>query len=198
LDLAGEEDTTDGIDTGLAADGTAGLGTEMGCTFAVALTVGFNADLFWDTAAGFAAGFCTTFGTGFADAFSTTLTDGLTTTFGVGLEGWPGTVLPVGFTDTGFTAGFGAVLGTGTDTDLPGDLTAVVTIALPVFDFTSCLLAGLACACSVDTAPLLRARAGLSAGVSSARECTGSRLGKPISCKSETIIGFPNLVLFNV
>jgi hypothetical protein len=38
----------------------------------------------------------------------------------------------------------------------------------------------------------------LSAELSSARECTGSRLGKPISCKSETIIGLPNLVLFNV
>ena len=197
LDFAGEEDTTDGIGTGLAASLTAGLGAEIGWACTTAFAGGFETGLLGATEAGFAACFCTTFGSALVDDLSATLADGLTTTFTVGL---------LGAAFTAGLAGFAIALPAGLGTGLAADLTvafatgvaALVTIALPGFDFTSCLLAGLACACSADTERPLRPLEGLSAGLSSARECTGSRLGKPISCKSETIIGLPNLVSFNV
>ena len=134
--------------------------------------------------------------TGFAD-FTTTLATGLAGFFSITLVAAFTGVLPEALA-TGLATAFGATLGAGFAAGLVTLLTAFAGIALPGFDFTSCLLAGLACACSCNTAPRLRALAGLSAGPSSARECTGSRLDKPISCKSETIIGLPNFVLFNV
>jgi len=66
-------------------------------------------------------------------------------------------------------------------------------LSFPDFAFTSCLLAGSACAWSLVAAVALRPFRGLSERVSSARECTGLPMGKPISCKSETNIRRPTL-----
>ena len=80
---------------------------------------------------------------------------------------------------------------------LPGGLAAgcalVVAVVgalllFPGIAFTSCLLAERFCAWSVVPAVPPRLLEVVSGGASSARECTGFPVGKPISCKSETII----------
>ncbi len=65
---------------------------------------------------------------------------------------------------------------------------AVALLLFPGLAFTSCLLAELFCAWSVVPAAPPRLLEVLSGGASPARECTGFPIGKPISCKIETII----------
>lgn len=105
-----------------------------------------------------------------------------------------------------FGAGLAATLEAGFATEaafLPDDAGAalpfadlargvVVFLSFPDVAFTSCLLAELDCASSLVRAEVaLRALGRTAAGDCSARECTGFPIGKPISCKSETIISFP-------
>ena len=155
----------------------------------IALAVGLTNAL----AAGLAAVLVTGLATLLAGAALPALAAGLTTALATGFAAGLATTLLAATLTVGLATGLAGLF-----TAL---LAALVGVAIPVFVFTSCLLAGLACACSAVTEVfevLLIPREGLSAGLSSARECTGSRLEKPISCKSETIIGIPNLVLFNV
>ena len=210
LDLAGDEETAVGIVTDLAAGLGAGLETDVGGVFTAAFGAALATAWGLVAATGFLAGLGAAFEITLAAGLAAALATGLGTGFATLLAGAALAVFAAGLATTlatGFAAGLAttflaAALTVGLAAGLAGLFTALlaalVGVALPDFVFTSCLLAGLACACSADTEVLLRPREGLSAGLSSARECTGSRFGKPISCKSETIIGLPNLVLFNV
>ena len=169
----------------------AGLATALGAGFATGFTEGLA------LTAGFA--FVAGFATGFAGCLAAALTKGFTTGFAEGLLFVAGLAPTTGFA-TGFAGGFAAAraltagfaLADGFATGLAAGLTAgLAFMFLPVLAFTSCLLTGLACAWSwVPWTPLC-AFAGRSVGVSPARECTGFPMGKPISCKIETIMGLP-------
>lgn len=181
-----------GLTAALAAIFTVALGVALTVALTKALDEGFGAGcktgLVEPLAAALAAGFTTALATSLVTAFATgfalVFATGLATAFAIGLA----------------TACLAAVLADGFAAGWAGRFAALLTagVVLPDFVFTSCLLAGLACACSADTELPLLAREGLSAELSVARECTGLRVGKPISCKSETIMELPNLVLVNV
>jgi hypothetical protein len=110
------------------------------------------------------------------------------------------------FVGSGFKAGLPVGLGAGFSTFLaaltalaagfPDDLAAAgallgaggALLSFPGFAFTSCLLAEGFCAWSMVPAVPPRLLEVVAGGVSPARECTGFPIGKPISCKIETII----------
>ncbi|MES2947419.1 MAG: hypothetical protein V4858_02650 [Pseudomonadota bacterium] len=135
------------------------------------------------------AGFALTLATGFAVLTAAPLVTGLVWTLAAGL----GTTL-VATVEAPLATGFAdawatdllAGLATGATAALP--LAAGALLFFPDLAFTSCLLAEISCAWSVDPAFPPRPLEGFSGGASPARECTGLPTGKPISCKIETII----------
>ncbi len=197
------------LDDGFGAGFTTGLATTLATDLVTGLEGGLDAGL-GTGLLGFAAttGLLVALGgaclTTFTGAFPAVLTAFFAATFTPALRpvlaAFLGTTLAAGLAGV-FTAladGCGAALAFALAGGVTAFLAVTVDLALPVCVFTSSLLAGLACACSGGTALPLRTCVGLSARVCSARECTGLACGKPISCKSETIIGLPNLVLFNI
>jgi hypothetical protein len=199
------------LELALAATGLAGA--TLGADFAEAATTaaGFCTDLLESLATAFAgaglAGFLATgleadFTTGLAATLFAALTtglatglvalealDALATSLAAGLTADLGASFVVAFLTNGlgftlaadFAVGFTAALKAGFATGFPAALGLTATAGaldlVPDFAFTSCLLVALACAWSF--------------AVSLARECTGFPVGKPISCKIETIIIFP-------
>lgn len=159
-------DFPDGADD-LTADLTAGL---TGALTAV-LLAGLPALGEGTTAAAFGAGFGAGFGLAFTevDFFAGTLIGALTAGLAEAADFEAG--LPEGLTST--WALF---------------LVAVALLSFPVLAFTSCLLAERSCTWSVGPAFPSCPLDGFFDGGSSARECTGFVIGKPISCKIETII----------
>ena len=155
-------------------------------------------------AIGLAGDFALTFATGFVVfaglAFATDLTTGLGATFATPL----GSTAPTGLA----TAFAGALLSTLTN-GLPGLVTgfslglaaavaftlifvAAALLSFPDLAFTSCLLAEISCAWSVGPATPALPLTGFFGWASSARECTGFPMAKPIRCKIETIIWIPS------
>ncbi len=145
-----------------------------------------------------AAGFALTLATGFAVLTAAPLVTGLLWAFATGLAAGLGTTLAATFETplaTGFADAWATDLLAGL-ADLAAGLAATAALPLPAgallsfpdLAFTSCLLAEISCAWSVDPAFPPRPLEGFSGGASPARECTGLPTGKPISCKIETII----------
>ncbi len=167
-----------GLGTGLVAARGFGTGTACGLdAVVVALATGF-AGTFFAGAAALVAGLA-----GLADLTGALLATGLAgAAFGEGLAGFFATGLLT--VAAGLTAGF--ALGLPAAGALDG--AAVALLFFPGLAFTSCLLAERVCSWSVVPAVPLLPLEGSSGGASPARECTGFAIGKPISCKIETII----------
>ena len=159
----------------------------------LALAVGALAVAALGWTAGLVAGFALTLATGFAVFAVAPLVSGFPWALATGLVAALATTLEeldplaAGLTDalaTGLLVGLAADLVA--TTALP--LAAVGLLSFPDLAFTSCLLAEISCAWSVGPAGPPLPLEGLSGGTSPARECTGFPMGKPISCKIETII----------
>ena len=184
------------VETGMGAGLAEARGLETGREAAFAAGLAEGAD------AAFTAGFLTG-ATGLTPGFGTALAAGLlaftTGALATGLCAGVETALAgTTFLATGFTAALANGLATGLPgaAALPAGLADTCTLALvtaallsfPVLAFTSCLLAERSCAWSVGLFVPLWPLDGFFDGGSSARECTGFAIGKPISCKIETII----------
>ncbi len=179
-----------GLAAGLLA--TAGFRGTAGAGALAALTGSDTAGLAAGLAAGFTAGFAATLGAGLAGATAAGLAAVVAADF-------------TGALGLSATAGLAAALGA----DLAGALTGVATAltealglaaatldlgSFPGLAFTWSLLVELAGGSCVALWFPRGAFEGLACGVSSARECTGFAIGKPMSCKIETIIPLPAIV----
>lgn len=178
-------------------------------TFKGTTTAALLGDLAGALATGFlGAAFATVFAAGLAGALATGLVTGLAATL-AGLTALAaalvgalatGLVLATGFAGT-LALAFAAALAGGLAVFVAGlaaalvlVLAAVALLTFPDLAFTWSLLAGCACLLSVAPWGVSEILDGLSGEISPARECTGLPIGKPISCKIETIIPLPAMV----
>jgi hypothetical protein len=195
-------------DADLAADllATAGLGgatgvgalTALAVVFATGLETGFTTvfTVGLEAVVGLEAALATGLIMDFSAALATGLGD-LTADFTGFLT--TGLALAAAFT-TGFTAAFFATLATFTGFARGlASFFVLVAAALdlgsfPDLAFTWSLLVELARLSPTTLWASTDAFDGLLCGASSARECTGFAIGKPISCKIETIIPLPAMI----
>jgi hypothetical protein len=179
---------------------TAGLGGATGASALAALPVVF--------ATGLETDFSTTLEVGTEAALATGLVIGFFAASATVLEDLAADFTGVLTTDlgaatafvAGFAGDFGATLTSFTDfaaglvTVFALTATALGLRSFPDLAFTWSLLVELARLSSTTLGASTDAFDGSLCGVSPARECTGFTIGKPISCKIETIIPLPAMI----